>query len=415
MAITSGWLWVNNGTTTTTATITTSQTTLSVASGSIVPTSVNGTTWRLMGTLETAQGVTPVVREIVEITGGGGTSTLTVVRAQEGTSGYAFPSGSTLDLRLTAGQIASFAQIQSGAVVEVAGELEALVGTSFDGSTNVATKQNIPRPHFNLSTAGTSGDMVITFTPSGPLMFINEQLTYGYQLIEQSTMGTPSITLPAGTSFGFPINSNFTLFVAVALDTDHPTNPLQLLVCATQNNVMADFYLGGITPTNLVSPGVADTWYGPNGPSWTDNWSSIVLTACFATFNTTAGDWPSSLQTYPDFLSINGLTPFIPMSYFSDTFDVTSSRTTNTVYSPNWSAAMEEYVEVSLPAGASVQLISNLQIFAGSVESIILDSATNSTGSTASFTLTGTIPVYGAIELLTVTGSPTITKWYEMR
>jgi len=90
-------LFANNVSTTLAAPVATTDTTIAVTSSSGMPTISSGDYFLL--TLENVAGN---LREIVKVTAFTG-STLTVVRAQEGTSALSFSSGDKVELRLTAG------------------------------------------------------------------------------------------------------------------------------------------------------------------------------------------------------------------------------------------------------------------------------------------------------------------------
>lgn len=89
-------LFANNASTTLASAIDATQTSVSVVDGSVFPTPTGGNWFQV--TLEDGSGNI----EICQCTARSG-STLTVMRAQEGTTGTAFGSGDTVELRATAG------------------------------------------------------------------------------------------------------------------------------------------------------------------------------------------------------------------------------------------------------------------------------------------------------------------------
>ena len=102
-------LYTNNATPTLASSITNVATSLTVATGqgSIFPT-ITGSNY-FMCTLQSTSG-SPL--EIVKVTARS-TDTFTIVRAQEGTTGSAFNSGDFVELRLTAGEITNFPQLDA--------------------------------------------------------------------------------------------------------------------------------------------------------------------------------------------------------------------------------------------------------------------------------------------------------------
>lgn len=109
-------LFTNNASTTLASSILSGATSLTVASGSgaLFPNPTSPDYF-----LVTLQGVSGTPIEIVKCTARS-TDTLTIVRAQEGTTASAFSSGDKVELRVTAGQMtgASQAGLASGAITE---------------------------------------------------------------------------------------------------------------------------------------------------------------------------------------------------------------------------------------------------------------------------------------------------------
>jgi hypothetical protein len=96
-------LFTNNAATNLASSITSSATSLTVTAGtgSLFPTPSNNNYFLL-----TLQGISGTPIEIVQCTARSG-DTLTIVRAQEGTTASAFTGGDTVQLRITAGEMTS--------------------------------------------------------------------------------------------------------------------------------------------------------------------------------------------------------------------------------------------------------------------------------------------------------------------
>jgi hypothetical protein len=127
-------LFTNNAATSLQTAINGTATTITVISGkgSLFPSPVGGQYAYL-----TLQNVAGTVYEIVKLTARSGDN-LTVVRAQEGTTGVPFAAGDYIQLRATAAGLTNFAQTDSGNTFSVS--------QTFNGSTN-----------FNNSISGTTG------------------------------------------------------------------------------------------------------------------------------------------------------------------------------------------------------------------------------------------------------------------
>lgn len=90
-----GIRWSNNASTTLTASVTTSQTSITVANGSLFPTITGSDYFYLtLGSLATGTEIVKCTARNVNV--------LTIVRAQEGTTALAFASGDYVELRVTA-------------------------------------------------------------------------------------------------------------------------------------------------------------------------------------------------------------------------------------------------------------------------------------------------------------------------
>jgi hypothetical protein len=109
-------LFTNNASTTLASSITNSATSLTVASGTgaLFPNPTSPDCFFV-----TLQGVSGTPIEIVKCTARS-TDTLTIVRAQDGTSASAFNGGDKVELRVIAGQMAGASQagLASGAITE---------------------------------------------------------------------------------------------------------------------------------------------------------------------------------------------------------------------------------------------------------------------------------------------------------
>lgn len=109
-------LFTNNATTALAASITSGATSLTVTTGTgaLFPNPTSPDYF-----LVTLQGIAGTPIEIVKCTARS-TDTLTIVRAQEGTTASAFTGGDKVELRVTAGQMSSAAQagLASGVVTE---------------------------------------------------------------------------------------------------------------------------------------------------------------------------------------------------------------------------------------------------------------------------------------------------------
>lgn len=100
-------LYANNARSTTLSGITTSSTTIAVADLSKFPTIVTGDQ-AFKVTMDDGAGHI----EIVLVRGTASGSFLNCLRGQEGTTAFAFPSGTPIEMRLTAGSISQFARLQ---------------------------------------------------------------------------------------------------------------------------------------------------------------------------------------------------------------------------------------------------------------------------------------------------------------
>lgn len=122
-------LFTNNASTTLASSITNVATTLTVASGtgSLFPSPTSPDYF-----LVTLQGVSGTPIEIVKCTSRS-TDTLTIVRAQEGTTASAFTGGDKVELRVTAGQMTGAAK--SGLASGTITENSTTVSTSYTQST----------------------------------------------------------------------------------------------------------------------------------------------------------------------------------------------------------------------------------------------------------------------------------------
>jgi len=100
-------VWSNNASTVITAPLTTGSTSMTVGSAALFPTLSNGN-W-FVGTLEHLVSGVVTADEIVRVTAVSG-STMTIVRAQEGTAALTWSSGDTFALLPTAGGLGQFLQ-----------------------------------------------------------------------------------------------------------------------------------------------------------------------------------------------------------------------------------------------------------------------------------------------------------------
>ncbi|PUE08989.1 hypothetical protein B9Z51_08630 [Limnohabitans sp. T6-5] len=108
-------IFSNNAVATTSSAITSASTTIALATGQGAKFPTPSGSDYFIATLATVSGVTETSWEIVKVTARSGDS-LTVVRAQEGTTAAAWPAGSTLEHRLTAETLAGFLQNTGGSL-----------------------------------------------------------------------------------------------------------------------------------------------------------------------------------------------------------------------------------------------------------------------------------------------------------
>jgi hypothetical protein len=140
-------LYTNNATTTLAASLTVSQTQMTVASAAQFPTSLTGGNWFVVTLQEISSGIV-TAQEIVKVTAVNG-ATWTIVRAQENTVAQPWATGNTVALLPTAGGFANFAQLAnltplaplaSPALTGVPTAPTAAAGTN---TTQIATTANV--------------------------------------------------------------------------------------------------------------------------------------------------------------------------------------------------------------------------------------------------------------------------------
>ena len=154
-------LFTNNASTTLSASITNSATSLTVSSGtgSLFPNPTSPDYF-----LVTLQGVSGTPIEIVKVTARS-TDTFTIVRAQDSTTASAFSTGDKFELRLTAGEINN---LFSG-IVQGGGQDHAFIenDTTVTADYTVTTGRNA----FQVGPVTVSGGVTVTI-PSGSRLLV---------------------------------------------------------------------------------------------------------------------------------------------------------------------------------------------------------------------------------------------------
>ena len=134
-------LFANNANTTLAAGITSSATSISLATGtgSLFPSPSGGNFY--IATLTDA--ATGLVNEIVHVTAMSG-DVATVVRAQEGTTGHSYLTGDYFNMLVTAGTMQQFFQKSSMPVPQTALTYGVAIGASYSGSVSVTLSPTPP-------------------------------------------------------------------------------------------------------------------------------------------------------------------------------------------------------------------------------------------------------------------------------
>jgi len=210
----------NNAKTTLSSGITSSATSITVADGSVFP-SISGSEYFYV-TLEDASANI----EIVKVTAVSG-NTLTVVRAQDGTSARTFSSGDKCELRLTAAGLNDVATQADTDTTYTAGSGLSLTGTEF---ANTAPDQTVALtgagattvsgayPNFTITSTDTNTDTTYTagtgITLTGTEFSIGQDVatTASPAFVNLTLSGTGSVKVPSGTTAqrdGSPANGMF--------------------------------------------------------------------------------------------------------------------------------------------------------------------------------------------------------------
>lgn len=163
-------LFSNNATTALTSTITAIATSITVDNASVFPAIASpDITYVTM-----VQGATLEVVKVTDITG----NVLTVVRAQDGTSGFAFSAGDSIELRVTAAllnaaipAIPGVATLTTAGLVEQSTSAENVAGTSDTVFPSVAGAKEIVDTQ--MASIGNVGDVTITTPSSGQALTYN--------------------------------------------------------------------------------------------------------------------------------------------------------------------------------------------------------------------------------------------------
>lgn len=207
-------LFANNGTSTLAAALTAAATTLSVqpGQGARFPSPTNGdffvlTLFQMTGGIESNYEIVKVTARSVD--------TLTVVRAQEGTTAQAYNVGDQVSARNTAGTLGGFA-------------------TSIAGKANLAG---------NAAQNFAAADMAVSSVNGGPLAGFRNMLINGDMHIDQRGQGGAGYIFTAN-QYGYTIDrwgiSNTAGTVTLKQDTDAPPGFLNsLLVTCTATGVPA--------------------------------------------------------------------------------------------------------------------------------------------------------------------------------
>lgn len=137
--------------TTFSASVTSTATTITVASGTNAATVPAGTQWAIVA----QSASTPSIREVMYVTAISGT-TFTVLRGQEGTSGLAWNSGDDVFAATTAGQLASLPQLGATQTWSGANTFSGAVSVLNAASSTQPTAlgQFIARPYYVFNQSG---------------------------------------------------------------------------------------------------------------------------------------------------------------------------------------------------------------------------------------------------------------------
>lgn len=244
------YVFVNNYNSTLAAAVTSSATTLTVASSAGLPTLASGDTWTL--TLSTG-GASPTL-EIVYVTAISGT-TLTVARGQEGTAAVAWASGSACYAGVTAAELAAFAQ-----------------GTIPDTGGTVTSVAVAPPAGFAVSGSPitSSGTFTWSFAPQAAGLFLATPVTGG-------SAGPATWRAMAAADVNGALG--YTPIETIAIASANGISGTVAVSGATQTATLA---LGAITPSSVASTGAVS---GTTG-TFSGNVSATGAITCLSSTNT---------------------------------------------------------------------------------------------------------------------------------
>ena len=215
-------LFSNNATSKLASGITAVSTTLTLASGTgvLFPTIAGSQYFKC-----TLSNVAGTITEIVKVTGRTG-DVLTVVRAQEGTSAYAFSLDDKVELRATADTLANFGQLDSsntwtqaqtfnvalspssggtGLASYTTGDIIG-VALDLDAGTLTFYKNNVSQGAISLSSFTTANFTIATARGSGATQYSAQaQIDDINDLVTCTISATVGASIPAGSSYVYDV------------------------------------------------------------------------------------------------------------------------------------------------------------------------------------------------------------------
>ena len=199
-------LFSNNASTTLSAGVGNSATSITVADGSVFP-SISGSDYFYL-TLEVNSD--PTLKEIVKCTARSG-NTLTITRGQDGTSARTFSNGDKCELRLTAAGLNDVATQADTDTTYTAGSGLSLTGTEF---ANTAPDQTVALtgagatsisgtyPNFTITSTDTNTDTDTTYTAGTGITLTGTEFSIGQSVATTDSPTFAGLTTTADVSFG---------------------------------------------------------------------------------------------------------------------------------------------------------------------------------------------------------------------